>query len=73
MDHIDNQSECAGNSTKALINVAGAMSVIRQIRFILLNPVTPLINIFQDFVDIVYDRGVLARVETMATRCGPLE
>ncbi len=55
MDHIDNQSECAG-LTQLIIsaNVADAMSVIRQIRFILLNPVLHL-NIFQDFVEIVYD------------------
>ena len=31
------------------------MSVICQIRFTLLNPVTSLINIFQDFVEIVND------------------
>ena len=31
------------------------LSVIRQIRFILLNPVTSLINIFQNFVEIVND------------------
>ncbi len=54
MDHIDNQSECAGNSTKSLMlltrYVCDTPRHVTPDTLYTFEPVT-----FQDFVEMVYD------------------